>query len=277
MKKNPWLERGLDELKQGHWFDGFQLLKGALQRTFRFENPDHVKMILSKAIPLFTLGNQEKLACELGQSIITGIRTKTTERLYVELIPFFLDKLREESLESCVKAICNQILEEKAFQVPEFLSHLNDIINEANLNENVIDDLYFCYAGLTCYIKDYVSCFKTLISWNNERTSPSPKMRVYLTLAEINAYEIESCGKYLYSKEESTDHFDSETKTYIEIAFKIFGAVQTNDSSEFYSTIADHSDLINSKNDGLLKGLCDGISEIFADKSHSGLLSLFKP
>jgi hypothetical protein len=166
---------------------------------------------------------------------------------------------------------------EKAFQASEFLSHLKDIINEANFDENIIPDLYFCYAGLFCYIKDYESCFEALSAWENETTSLSPKIRAYLTLAEINAYEIESCGKYLQSKEESTDHYDIDSKSYLEIAFKIFGAVQTNDSSEFHSTIADYSDLINSKKDSLLKGLCDGISEIFTDQSQSGLLSLFRP
>ena len=277
MKKDPWFERGLAELEQSRWFDGFQMLKGAIQRTFRFNNPDHVKMILSKVIPLFMTGNQVKLACDLGQSVIIGVRPKAKERIYVDLIPFILNILQEESLESCVKAICNQIIVEKAFQVSEFLSHLKDIINEANFNINVISDLYFCNAGLFCYIKDYVSCFETLTAWENEKTVPSLKMRAYLTLAEINAYEIESCGKYLQSKEESTDNYDAETKSYLEIAFKILGAVQTNNSSEFHSTIVDYSDLINSKKDGLLKGLCDGISEIFTDQSHSGLLSLFRP
>ncbi|MFX1504903.1 MAG: hypothetical protein ACFFDC_02205 [Promethearchaeota archaeon] len=277
MKKDPWFERGLDELKQSHWFDGFQMLKGAIQRTFRFDNPAHAKRILSEAIPLLTVGNKEKLACDLGQSIIIGIRPKIKNRIYVDLIPFILAALREESLESCAKAICNQIMVEKAFQVSEFLSHLKDIINEANFNANVIFDLYFCYAGLFCYNKDYISCFETLVSWGNEMTFLSPKMRAYLTLAELNAYEIDSCGKYLHSKEESTNHYDIETKTYLEIVFKIFGAVQTNNSSEFHSTIADYSDLINSKKDALLKGLCNGISEIFSDQSRPGLLSLFKP
>ncbi|MFW9903059.1 MAG: hypothetical protein ACFFFH_01890 [Candidatus Thorarchaeota archaeon] len=277
MKKDPWFERGLDELKQGHWFDGFQMLKGAIQRTFRFNDPDHAKMILSKSIPLFTTGNQVKLACDLGQSVIIGIRTNAKEHIYIDLIPFILAALQEEGLESCVKAVCNQIMVEKAFQVSEFLSHLKDIIDESNFNENVISALYFCHAGLFCYIKDYVSCFETLLAWGNETTSLSPKMKTYLTLAEINAYEIESCGKYLRSNEESTNHYDVETKSYLEIAFKIFGAVQTNNSSEFHSTITDYSDLINSKKDGLLKGLCDGISEIFADQSRSGLFSLFKP
>ncbi|MFX0123321.1 MAG: hypothetical protein ACFFAE_06745 [Candidatus Hodarchaeota archaeon] len=278
MEKDPWFERGLDELKQGHWFDGFQMIKGAIQRAIRFDKPDHAKMILSKAIPLFATGEQKKLACDIGLSLIISIRQKIPEHIYADLVPGILVALRENILEECAQTICNQIMVEKAFQKPEFLLYLKDLINiKANFNSNVISDLYLCYAGLLCYKKDYVSCFETLISWYNESSSPSPKMRVYLTLAEINAYEIETCGKYLHSKEESTDSYDSETKNYFEIAFRIFSAVQTNNLSEFHSTIVDYSDLINSKKDGLLKGLCDGISEIFNDKSQSGLFSLFRP
>ncbi|MFX1516149.1 MAG: hypothetical protein ACFFC6_07565 [Promethearchaeota archaeon] len=277
MKEDPWFERGLNALKQGHWFDGFQMLKGAIQRTLRNNNADHAKMILSNAIPLFITGNQEKLACGLGQNLINIIDYKIKERTYADLIPFVLALLREENLEMCVQSICNQIMVGKAFQTSEFLNHLRNQINEANFNTDVLSDLYLCYSGLLCYKKDYVSCFETLLSWYNELSSSSPKIRVYLTLAEINAYEIDSCGKYLHSKEEPTNHYDMETKNYLEIAFKIFSAVKTNNIAEFHSTIADYSDIINSKNDGLLKGLCDGISGIFNDQSQSGLLSLFKP
>lgn len=276
-KKDPWFERGLDEIKQGNYFDGYQMVKGAIQRTIRFNNPDHAKMIISKVIPLFATGNQEKLACDLGLSLIISIRHKIKERTYADLIPTILVALRTTNLEKCVQTNCNQIMVEKAFQVSEFLSHLSDLINEVNFNTNVKNDLYFCYAGLLCYKKDYMSCFETLISWYNESSSLIPKLRVYLTLAEINAYEIESCGKYLHSNEEPTNPYDSETKKYFEIGYKIFGAVQTNNHSEFHSTIVDYSDLIDSKKDGLLKGLCNGISEVFNDKSQSGLLSLFRP
>ncbi|MHA2202092.1 MAG: hypothetical protein ACW991_00245 [Candidatus Hodarchaeales archaeon] len=276
MKKDRWFERGLDELQQGHWFDGFQMLKGAIQRTIRLNNPDYGKMILSKSIPLFATGNQEKLACDLGLYLIMSIRLKIKEHIYADLIPVILVAFRGENLEKCVQTICNQIIVEKAFQASEFLSHLNDLINEANFKTNVISDLYFCYAGILCYKKDYVSCFEALISWY-ESSSLSPKMRAYITLAEINAYEIESCGKYLHSEEKPTDSNDFDTKNYFEIASRIFGAVQTKNHSEFHSTIVEYSDLITSKKDALLKGLCDGISEIFNDKSQSGLLSLFRP
>lgn len=279
MKTNPWLKRGLDELQQGHWFDGFQMLQGALQRTFRCNEPDHAKMIISKAVPLFVSGNQAKLACDLVLGLIKSISRKINKRAYAELIPIIFVDLRTASLENCVQSICNRIIKEKVFQGSEFLSHLKDMIIEANFNDNIVSDLYFCYVGLLCYKKDFVSCFETLYSWSKESSYLSPKMRTYLTLAEINAYEIEDCGKYLNLEDpgDLTEFpIESESESYLEIANRIFGAVQTLDNSEFQSTIADYSDLIDPKKDGLLKALCDSISEIFNSKSSSGLFSLFK-
>lgn len=279
MKKDPWLKSGLDALQQGHWFDGFQMLKGALQRVFRFDEPNNAKIIISKAIPLFNSGNQEKLACDLVLDLIKSLRQRAAEQSYAKLIPQAFVDLRKASLEMCVRTICNQIIIEKAFQGSKFLSHLHNLILEANFNNFVISDLYFCYAGLLCYKKDFVSCFEALNGWSQRVSSLSPKMRTYLTLAEINAYEIEGCGKYLHlEKPDTSIEFSSEPKivSYLEIANRIFGAVQTSDGSEFYSTISDYSDLIDSRKDGLLKALCDGISEIFNNKSSSGLFSLFR-
>ncbi|MHA2245049.1 MAG: hypothetical protein ACXADY_08775 [Candidatus Hodarchaeales archaeon] len=279
MKTNLWLKRGLDEIRQGHWFDGFQMLQGALQRTSRCDEPDHAKMIISKAVPLFVSGNQAKLACDLVLGLIKSISQKINERAYAELVPSIFADLRTSSLENCVQNICNRIIKEKVFLGSEFLSHLQDMILEANFNDNIVSDLYFCYAGLLCYKKDFTSCFETLYSWSQESPYLSPKMRTYLTLAEINAYEIEGCGKYLDIEDPGNlteISIESETESYLEIANRIFGAVQILDNSEFQSTIANYSDLIDPKKDGLLKALCDGISEIFNSKSSSGLFSLFK-
>ncbi|UCG89554.1 MAG: hypothetical protein JSU57_03520 [Candidatus Heimdallarchaeota archaeon] len=273
MTKDPWLKRGLVELQQSHWFDGSQMLQGAIRRAFRYDEPDHARVVISKSVPLFASGNQTKLACDLVLTLITCISRKNTERVYTKLIPFTLIDLRAASLETCVRTICNRIIMEKAFQESEFLSHIHNFILEANFDQNVVSDLYFCYAGLLCCKKDFVSCFETLQSWSQEFSFLTPRMRAYLTLAEINAYEIEDCGKYLHIEEKGDM---TESDTYLEIANRIFSAVQTSNSSEFYSTTADYSDLIDPKKDGLLKVLCDGISEILNNKSSSGLFSLFK-
>lgn len=277
MDRDLWLERGMDELQQGHWFDGFQMLEGALQRAFRFNEPDHAQVIISKALSAFSSTKQSKLACDFVLSLVLNLRQKRKDASYVKLIPFVFSELRRVSLKECVRNLCNHIITEKTFQGSEFLSHLNNLIIKSNFSTNVISDLYFSYAGLLCQKKDFVQCFEVIHAWSQDLTPLSLKMRAYLTLAEINAYEIEDCGTYLDFKRsdgiESSSF--SQEENYLEIANRIFNAVLASNSSEFDSTIADHSELINSKNDGLLKALCDGISEIFISKPSTGLFSLF--
>jgi hypothetical protein len=275
MKNNQWLQRGIEELKQNHWFDGYQMILGAYQRVLRSNDPEGAEEIVVKALPLFE--NQKKLACDLISNIIISISRNPNKRLWVEMIPVSIDELAKSNLKECIHIICNKIIFEKKFQHSEFLQHLNNIILEKKFNENVLSHLYYCHTGILCRKKDYVSAFESLSTWNNEKIQLSPKIQTYLTLAEINAYEIEGCGKYLkFDDSESRDlKPDSEAESYLEIANRIFRAVQAMDATEFNSTIQDYSDLINPKGDGLLKALCDGISEIFKTKPDAGLFSLF--
>ena len=108
MKQDIWLDKGLEELNQEHWFDGFQMLQGALARTVRCNKPDHAKMIISKAIPLFTSKEKEKLVIDLILGLILNIRRRLDNWNFVELIPFSFENLRKSSLENCVFTICNQ-------------------------------------------------------------------------------------------------------------------------------------------------------------------------
>ncbi|MFX0170359.1 MAG: hypothetical protein ACFE9L_00405 [Candidatus Hodarchaeota archaeon] len=274
MKKNLWLERGLAALQQKHWFDGFQMLQGALQRAFRFNNPNSAKEIITEAITQFSAGKQEIMACKFMSIFIKNLCSRHHHCKWVELIPFSFDEMRKLSFEKCIRNICNQIISEKNFQDSEFLQHLYNLILEKKYNE-VVSDLYFCYSGLLCLKKDFVSCHEAIEEWSKE--SPLTLiMRAYLTLAELNAYEIEGYGKYLqidnqdYETELSSN---SESKEYLEIATQIFDAVESSSSSDFYSIISTHSDLIDSKKDGLLKALCDGIADIFKPRSDNGLFS----
>ncbi|MFX0049943.1 MAG: hypothetical protein ACFE8U_01495 [Candidatus Hermodarchaeota archaeon] len=274
MKKNLWLERGLAELRQENWFDGFQMIQGALQRAFRFNKPDSAKEIITEAIAQFSAGKKEIMACKFLKNLIKNLCSRHHKRNWVELIPFSFDEMRKMSFEKCIRNICNQIIAEKTFQDSQFLQHLDNLILEAKYNK-VVSDLYFCYSGLLCLKKDFVACHEVIEEWSKE--SPLTLiMRAYLTLAELNAYEIEGYGKYLqidnqnYETELSSN---SESKEYLEIATQIFDAVESSNSSEFYSIITTHSDLIDSKNDGLLKALCDGIADIFKPRSDPGLFS----
>jgi hypothetical protein len=272
MKKNPWLERGLVELQQKHWFDGFQMLQGALQRAFRFNKPNSAKIIIAETISQLSAGKQEKLTCDFMSTFMKNLCSKRHDRNWVELIPFSFKEMYTVSLEECIRTICNQIISEKAFQDLEFLQHLDNLILESKYNK-VVSDLYFCYSGLLCHNKDFVACYETIEAWSKE--SPlSLTMRAYLTLAELNTFEIEGCGKYLQIENQvNNTEISSVSRNYLEIATRIFDAVESSDSSEFYSIIADNSGLIDSKKDGLLKALCDGIAEIFKPRSGSGIFS----
>lgn len=264
MKNNPWLLKGLEEFKRDRWFDGFQMIQGALQRAFRFNEPNSAKDIITQAIPSLQAGDHEKLICDLMRTLIKNIRQKTKSRDWVELIPISLNEMRNAGLFDCIQTVNNYIISEKAYQNSDFLLHIDNLILEEKYRSSVISDLYFFYSGLLCYKKDFVKCFETLESWSKEFPSLSPKMRTYLTLAELNAYEIEGCGKYLEEKSSSDD--------YLDLTVRIFSAIESKDQAEFLSVVSDYSELINSQ-DGLLKALCNGIAEIFKPKSGAGLFS----
>ncbi len=264
MKDNPWLLKGLEEFRNDRWFDGFQMIQGALQRAFRFNEPNTAKDIISQAVPSLQAGDHEKLTCDLMRALFNNIRLKYESREWVELIPFSLNELRNAALIDCIQTISNYIISEKVYQNSNFLLHLDNLILEEKYSPSVISDLYFIYSGLLCNKKDFIKCFETLEAWSKDFSSLTPRMRAYLTLAELNAYEIEGCGKYLKEKSGSDD--------YLELVMRIFNAVENTDQTEFLSAVADYSELINSQ-DGLLKALCNGIAEIFKPKSGAGLFS----
>ena len=39
MRYEKWLQRGIEELKQNHWFDGYQMILGAYQRVLQSDSP----------------------------------------------------------------------------------------------------------------------------------------------------------------------------------------------------------------------------------------------
>jgi hypothetical protein len=272
MQKNPWLERGLNELDNNRWFDGFQMLQGALQRTIRLNQPENAKMVITESLHRFKNGKQEKLACNLFRILVTNLQKKMKERIWIELIPYGFIELKKLSMMKCIRTQCNHIIVEKAFQDSDFILHINNLLLEDKFEFNIYPDLYFIQAGVLCKKKDYISCFEVLESWSKEKKTFSPKIATYLTLAEINAYEIEGCGSYL-GTDYQLETIELEDKRYLEIASRIFKAVKDSNMKDFYSTISDHSDIIDWKYDALLKALCDEISEIFRSKSGSGLFS----
>lgn len=275
MNENSWLQIGLEELRNKRWFDGYQMLLGAYQRFFRSDDPSSAEKIISSALPILSKENQKLLACNLVMEIILSIQRNLDKREWVQLLPFCISELKKSSLNECISTICNKVILEKAFQDSGFLEHINNILLERNFYKDVRSHLYYCHGGILCRKKEFAFAFESLESWSKEFVPLSIKMRTYLTLAELNAYEIGSCGKYLHNHDEAVSKIDSESANYIEIASRIFQSVEVMNANEFHSTIQDYSDVINPKGDSLLKVLCDGISEIFKEKPNSGLFSLF--
>lgn len=275
MVKNQWVESGLRELSLGHWFDGYQILLGAYQRILRSNDPKSAINLLNEAVLLFEKGNNEDLACNLIKEYILGIRSKRTQREWVDQFQAIFGILRTTPLIACLKTVYSLIITERAFQDEEFLLHFNNIILEADSINNVIYDLYYCYAGLLCKKKQYVECYEALFAYSEEKSDLSPKIRCYLTLAEINAYEISSCGKFLPEENEDGQTTILDAK-YIEITNSLFKSVEKDNELQFKAVLDSHSDLINSKEDILLKVLYEGINDIFSNNSSAGgLFSLF--
>ncbi len=278
MRNEKWLQRGIEELDQNHWFDGYQMILGAYQRALQSDSPEDAVKIVSKTLPM--LESQNRLACDLISVIILSISQNPAKRPWVELIPVSLREIIKSNLTECVQGICNKIIQNKMFQDSELLQHINNIILEKKYSLSILNHLYYCYIGILCRKKDFASAFESLSTWSSELEQPTPKIRTYLTLAEINAFEIKAGEDSKYLKVEDSEikasgSSESETESYLEIANRIFRAVQVEDATEFKSTIQDYSDLINYKSDALLKVLCDGISEIFKPKANLGLSSLF--
>ncbi|MHA2073694.1 MAG: hypothetical protein ACW97X_03675 [Candidatus Hodarchaeales archaeon] len=275
MNENSWLNIGLEELEHKRWFDGYQMLLGAYKRNLQSNDPNGAEKIISSSLPLFLKEKKKKLACDLITEIILSIQRNLNQRDWIQLLPIGISELRKSSLDDCISRVCNKIIFEKGFQDSAFLQHINNIILEKKFSNDVIYHLYYCYVGILCRKKEFILAFESLESWSQEFAPLSIKMRTYLTLAELNAYEISSCGKYLHNNDDEISAISSESKNYIEIAARIFRSVEVMNVDEFLSTNEDYSDIINPRADSLLKALCEGISEIFKEKPSSGLFSLF--
>ena len=63
MRTEKWIERGLDSLQAGQWFDGIQLLQGALRRAIRLNQPELVKEIIQKSSDYLLPGQQTEIFC----------------------------------------------------------------------------------------------------------------------------------------------------------------------------------------------------------------------
>lgn len=269
MRTDNWIERGLVTLQARQWFDGTQLLRGALQRAVRLNQPEKVKLILRKSSEFLLPEQQNDLYCHFILETLPLLGKKNREKDWVVILPEILSILREGKLDTCITKFLNKLVSSKKFQDLTIIDELYLQVTEMNFTLETKSDLFYCLAGLRLSRKEYLKCFEILSEWD-ELVPSSARLLAYLTLAELNAFEIDGCGKFL-------DRAKSEVEVtrYIEIVSQLFKASELTDYDLFKSIIEDNTDLVSSQNDILLKLLCDGIANFLKPKDSKGMLSLF--
>ncbi|MHA1974638.1 MAG: hypothetical protein ACTSW1_16680 [Candidatus Hodarchaeales archaeon] len=269
---SSWFKRGIESIRLESWFDSLQLLQGALQRSIRSNSPEIAEKLFREAIPLYKKGGREKLACNL---ILYYVRVIERERLrevkWVKMIEEIISILNENSLLGCIRKFSNNIVMDKKFLEDDTFNLIIKTLQDNFIHPKVKTYLYYCLAGLYSNKRDYVACFSTLDNLAKE-TTLNPVLRTYLTLAEINAFELEGCGKYL---QDIDGKLDEEEEIYIEIAQRVFQSVESYNFDEYKSIQQEYSDIINPKYDAILKSLFDGIGEIFQSSQGTNIFSSF--
>ncbi len=269
MKIDNWIERGLSSLSADEIFDGMQLLEGAMQRVFRSNKPKIALRIIKGTNEILIGKGLNEIFCKFILDIIPLFRKKLGDMDWFMLIPDILSILRKQSMSMCTSNFLNRlILESKPVQ-EDFLESFVSSIAQKQYTKEVVVDLNYYHAGVLVFKKDYVKCFTVLKAWY-KLTPSSPQVLTYLTLAELNAYEVEGCGKYLSEAKSLPDK-----SSYIELSSHIFKSVDLGNYDLYLSMIEEFTDLVNVKKDALLKGLCDGIADFLKPKNSAGLFSLF--
>lgn len=272
MTSNSWFDNGIAAIQEKRWFDGYQMLFGALVRALRVKDLKTVHKIMINSIPLLVVGKQNNLACNIALSFINNFpKIDERELEWLDQIHILLDILHQNKLENCLVEIRRGIITNKKFSSIEFIIDLTIQTEILTKSPRIQYDVFYCQAGLFASQKDYVQCFKTLETLSS-KTELTPRMRVYLTLSELNAYEVDSCGRYI---KEMPEKLSFEDGLYVEIVTRAFRAVEASDQRDFLSLMKEYDDIINIKVDPLLKLLCDGILEIFQGSNGKGLLSSF--
>ena len=272
MTSNLWFDNGMEAIRENRWFDGYQMLYGALVRATRIKDSETIHKIIINSIPLFVTGKQTDLACNIALSFISNFpKINKSESEWLSLIHILFDYLHQNQLENCLVEVRRTIITNKKFSHTDFIIDLTVPTEALTKSPEIQYDIFYCQAGLFATQKDYVGCFNSLEKLSL-KINLIPKIRVYLTLSELNAYEIDGCGKYI---KEMHDKLTPEDELYLEIATRVFKAVETSHKKDFLSLIKEYDDIINIKVDPLLKLLCDGISEIFQNSNRGGLLSSF--
>lgn len=269
MKQDTWFKNGIESLENQKWFDGIQLIQGALQRSFRKNQYENTKNILVKSGEILIIAGEIDLYCQLALSTILPIAKREKEEEWVFLIPVILGNLVKVKSTNCLLKIRNKIVETRNFQEKIFLEHLKKIIAKEKIDVNLRSELFYLLASLQVSMQLYPECFETLVDWKS-LSPPSPEILTYLTLAELNTFEIDGCGQYL--KEGNILNSQSE---YIEFASQLFKAVELKDYELYLTIIEDYHNILHSGKDIFLVRLTEGISDFMKPKDKKNLFSLF--
>jgi hypothetical protein len=270
MKPNNWIEKGFASLEAHQWFDGIQLLRGALQRAFQLNQPENAELILEKTSDYLLSNQKSNLFCHFVFEILPLFGKKNRDEKWIAIFPIIIDTLRRGKLDECANKLMNKVILSKMFNEDFFLKELTLQIDNNKFSNETIFDFFYILAGLRLIRKEYIECFEILSEWYKVNSS-SPRLISYLTLAELNAFEIEGCGNFLKQLK-----VEFELNRYIEIVKQLFKATELTDYSLFKSIIEDNADLVNSQEDALFKLLCDGILDFLKPKDNKGLMSLFR-
>ncbi|MHA1976295.1 MAG: hypothetical protein ACW98F_01215 [Candidatus Hodarchaeales archaeon] len=269
MKTDKWIERGLSSLSSGDIFDGMQLIEGAILRAFRLNHPDIALKIFKSTSEILISKKLEDLNCQFVLGTIPLFKKKIGNIDWFVIIPDILFVLRERNMLSCISKFINKMILETKFAQEDFIHLMMESIPRTQYSKEVVADLYYYHAGFLVFKQEYVKCFEVLKEWNLLKPS-SPHVLAYLTLAELNAYEVEGCGKYLEEAKSLP-----KTSQYIELATHLFKSAEAKNYDLFSSIIEEYTDIVNTRQDALLKGLCDGVSDFLKPKGNKGLFSLF--
>lgn len=275
MEIEKWIEKGLDSFKANQWFDGIQYIQGGLQRTFQFDQANKAETIFHATSELLIAANKQKLFCQLVMGSLPHLRKKVNNKNWITIYPIIFSILHKEGMESCILDFSNLLIADKRFQDEYFIQEMHTLISKDDILRDVKSHLYFCTVGLLCWQRDYPKCFEMLTEWN-KLIPTSPKILTYLTLAELNAFELNGVSEYLTQAKSLIDQSSSESaKEYVEIASQLFKSVELKNYEFMQSILADYSGIVDIKRDALLKALCEGLIGFLKPKSNKGMFSLF--
>ncbi len=247
MEIEKWIERGLDSFKANQWFDGIQYIQGGLQRTFQSDQANKAETIYQATSELLFAANKQKLFCQLVMDSLPYLRKKVHNKKWIMLYPVLFSILNKEGLKSCIIDFINLLIADKNFQEENFIQEVHALISKDNIPRDVKSNLYFCTVGLLCWQQEYVKCFEMLTEWNKLIPS-SPKILTYLTLAELNAFEVNEVSEYLTQAKSLIDQSSSESANeYVEIASQLFKTVELKNYDLLQSILSDFSAFIDKR------------------------------